>query len=174
MYGLLGQPARQLGVSRQCLETGCSGTPTDRDWPRRVPMLYRVWDIDNFDADTLKFTITVTAPDLKADLWRRHDCRPRCGGGSSGGLAPAVRLPVAMVRLRYSLSGLPEGLVFNAAMAAGAGRGDGYRHDRSPPTAVTDADGDAATLPFAVTIISSDLKADLWRHDNCRSCRRGG
>ena len=117
-------------------------------------MIYRVRDA-NFDADSLLFTITITPPDLK----------PTFGDATIASLVAEVNQAVAWPlpsatggdgALRYSLSGLPEGLVFNAAMRQV--QGAAVATDTTVATyAATDADGDAATLPFAVTILP-DLK----------------
>ena len=151
MYGLSDNLPDSLAFDNALRQL--SGTPT-AETGRAVPMLYRVWDIDA-DADTLRFTITVTAPDLK----------PTFGDATIAALVAEVDQAVAWPlpsatggdgSLRYSLSGLPEGLVFNAAMRQVQGAATGT--DTTVATyAATDADGDAATLPFAVTILP-DLK----------------
>ena len=151
MYGLSDNLPDSLAFDNALRQL--SGTPT-AETGRAVPMLYRVWDIDA-DADTLRFTITVTAPDLK----------PTFGDATIAALVAEVNQAVAWPlpsatggdgSLRYSLSGLPEGLVFNAAMRQV--QGAAVATDTTVATyAATDADGDAATLPFAVTILP-DLK----------------
>ena len=151
MYGLSGNLPDSLAFDNALRQL--SGTPI-AETGRAVPMLYRVWDIDA-DADTLRFTITVTAPDLK----------PTFGDATIAALVAEVDQAVAWPlpsatggdgALRYSLSGLPEGLVFNAAMRQV--QGAAVATDTTVATyAATDADGDAATLPFAVTILP-DLK----------------
>ena len=130
------------------------GTPTT-ETDSAETMIYRVRDA-NFDADTLMFAITVTPPDLK----------PTFGDANIPALFAEVDqavvwpLPSATggdPPLRYSLWDLPDGLMFNAVKRQLVGAA--MATDTTVATyAAIDADGDVATLPFPITIISPDLE----------------
>ena len=150
------------------------GTPTATD---TTVATYTVTDADG-DAATLPFTITVIDPDLQ----------PTFGDATIEPLTAtacqvvAWPLPAATGgdgALAYSLSHLPAGLVFNADT----------RQVRGTPTVlndagqtipyegtytVTDADGDAATLPFTITV-HVGLDAPEWmRAENYLGADRTG
>ena len=118
-------------------------------------MIYRVRDA-NFDSDTLMFAITVTPPDL----------RPTFGDASIPALFAEVDQTVAWPLpsasggdgpLRYSLWDLPDSLMFNAVKRQLVGAATAT--DTTVATYVAiDADGDMATLPFPITIISPDIE----------------
>ena len=118
-------------------------------------MIYRVRDA-NFDSDTLMFAITVTPPDLK----------PTFGDASIPALVAEVDQTVAWPLpsatggdgpLRYSLWDLPDSLMFNAVKRQLVGAA--MATDTTVATyAAIDADGDMATLPFPITIISPDIE----------------
>ena len=130
------------------------GTPTT-ETDSAETMIYRVRDAD-FDADTLMFTITVTPPDLK----------PTFGDATIADLVAEVNqevlwsLPQATGGdrpLRYSLLNLPDGLVFNPVQQQLQGAATAT-DTASVSFRATDADGDQAILPFAVTIIPANRK----------------
>ena len=126
---------------------------------------YTVTDVDG-DATTLTFTIAITDdPDLT----------PTFGAATIAPLtatacqAIARSLPAATggdEPLTYSVSNLPDGLVFHANTRQLQGiptiLGDeGQTITYTGTYAVTDADGDAATLPFTITV-HTGLDAPDW------------
>ena len=117
---------------------------------------YTARDADG-DTATLLFTVTIIDPNRQptfgdatiAALFAEVDqaIDPRTLPAASGGNGP----------LAYSLSHLPAGLAFNAD--ARQVRGTPTATDTTVATyTVTDADGDAATLPFTITVIDPDLQ----------------
>ena len=149
-YSLSNQPDG-LVLSADARQVRGAATATDT-----TVATYTARDADG-DTATLTFTVTIIDPDLQptfgdatiAALFAEVDqaIDPRTLPAASGGNGP----------LAYSLSHLPAGLAFNADT----------RQVRGTPTAtdttvatytVTDADGDAATLPFTITVIDPDLQ----------------
>ena len=117
---------------------------------------YTARDADG-DTATLMFTVTIIDPNRQptfgdatiAALFAEVDqaIDPRTLPAASGGNGP----------LAYSLSHLPAGLAFNADTRQV--RGAATATDTTVATyTVTDADGDAATLPFTITVIDPDLQ----------------
>ena len=149
-YSLSNQPAG-LVLSADARQVRGAATATDT-----TVAAYTARDADG-DTATLMFTVTIIDPNRQptfgdatiAALFAEVDqaIDPRTLPAASGGNGP----------LAYSLSHLPAGLAFNADTRQV--RGAATATDTTVATyTVTDADGDAATLPFTITVIDPDLQ----------------
>ena len=149
-YSLSNQPAG-LVLSADARQVRGAATATDT-----TVAAYTARDADG-DTATLMFTVTIIDPNLQptfgdatiAALFAEVDqaIDPQTLPAASGGNGP----------LAYSLSHLPAGLAFNADTRQV--RGAATATDTTVATyTVTDADGDAATLPFTITVIDPDLQ----------------
>ena len=137
--------------------------------PDTITATYTATDADG-DAATLTFTIVIIAPDLT----------PAFGDATLGPLTATTcqaidwTLPAATSGndpLTYSLSNLPDGLVFHADTRRLQGIPTALSDEGQTITiqgtyTAQDADGDAATLPFTLTVYTGLDAPDWVRAEN--------